>query len=352
MAAKKTATRKVLDKPHSTSSPVLWGEKTLAWSNNFGAIADVPNCLKARLVKALAQVLQMRLTLAAENGQAPPLCQEIINQVLDELLHGKWLEQVLVEPPFSATGTAFIDNLGEILENRSKELIGRKNAKKFILPESLLAQGEEDFTLALRLTLLKALQELETSLLNLERLFRRRSLEPDSTGPTKLFHNFGNAAERLLKRVKEGKQRLAHLNYLGSKAQAVKLAAHLSRSSSQTLVAGDDGGSFSLDLLHTSAILKELGVEVGRLCQALSPLEEHKVSSTNLELLKILSLKLIGDDLTVSLALHSYTEKENTPALSLAGTSLLGSVLTITQAIKQFNHQSQNGTTTGANSRE
>lgn len=333
MATKKTAVRKVLE--HSPASPIYWGEKTLAWSQSFADIANVPGQLKMHLVQALAQVLQMRLLLTAEEAQDSPC--KIVRQILEELHRGQWSEQILVEPLFSTNGKALLENIGEILENRSKEIIGLKSAKKFSLPESLMAQPEEDFTLALRLALLKAMQELESNLLNLERLFRRRSLEADSTRHTRHFPNFGNAAERLLKRVREGKQRLAHLSYCGSKAQAVKLAGLLSRSSGQALVVGDDGGSFSLDLLHASAILKELGVELGRLCQALSGLEDFQAPSGNLELLKILSLKLIGDDLTVSLALHSHSEREETPALSLAGTSLLGSVLTITQAIKQFN---------------
>lgn len=331
----------------------LHGEATAAWLERFDGrdLATHGSC-KAHLVDGLARVLKMRtaMTLASIDKNASTYARlKVRTQVLDEIISGRWFGQMVADPLYSPCGEALVDNMHEVIEARIDEILGSAADSGKAEPVAANRQLDiENFALAVRLALISSLKDLENALLDLERMIRRRSLDmakaeaTSTSSNARTLNQFGNAAERTLRRLKDGRDRLHQINYFGSRAQGIEIARVLSVVTNLNLRTGEDGGNSSLDFIGTSGLLKELGVELGRMCQGMAQSIHNQKQSADynrdsLILLDMMSLRLIGDDLTVSLALQRSVDGDSNPAMALAATTLLTSILSITLALRHFN---------------
>ncbi|MBP9089581.1 hypothetical protein KBI23_01035 [bacterium] len=341
-----------------------WGARTARWLEHFkqveGRLHETAHPL---LIDGLLQVFKAKLAVTREIIEASSPIARVKAQVCDEMLNGQWRDELIVDPLLSPSGEALLDNLNEVVSGRAAEILG-------VNPGNLTAQaellgfpagsldliGQDAYVASTKLALLVATRELSSALLDLERLLRRKSLEVEKAlrgqgreeepelRSARDFNNFGNTAERVIRRLGEGRDRLQEVSFKGDRSYREKLVRELSLSSGFKMRGGEEIigngmlNSSLADLLTVSSILKELAIELSKVCQNLYRLKDLKNDSPAPAALQASCLKVISGDLCVSLALQTATNDQGAPALTLAANSLLQSIDQIRSAIRAFNH--------------
>jgi len=332
-----------------------WGTRTARWLEHFKAVEGrLQETAHPLLVDGLLLVFKAKLALAREAGEKSNLAR-VKSQVCDEILNGQWREELVVDPLLSPSGEALFDNINEFVSGRAAEILGLRPAE-LAADKDLDLDGQDSYVVGTKLALLVASRELSSALLDLERLLRRKSLEIEKSlralgleeepqlRSARDFNNFGTTAERVIRRLAEGRERLLEISFRGERLYRENLIRELSLNSGFKLRAGEGiiGNGFvnaSLaDLLTFSSILKELAIELGKVCQNLARLTDLKNDSPAPAALQSICIKVISADLAVSLALQSSLGTSGAPALTLAANSLLQSIDQIRTAIRAFNH--------------
>jgi len=181
------------------------------------------------LVQAYIQIKKAYALANRSQGKlGTPVCQAIL-QASDELLSSKHEIKFAPEPLPSASGITLNTGINESIASRAEEILGGKPGQyQLVNPNDHVNLNQEItplFNLSATLAILLALSELQTNLLNLERLLLRESLtlsrvlkvrvilaDPSTTGQWgKRLNVFATAVEAVLNRLKESANTLIDL---------------------------------------------------------------------------------------------------------------------------------------------
>lgn len=300
----------------------------------------------------------------ADGGKSTGLASlaRIKSQVCDEILSGQWRQEILVDPLLTPAGEALLDNINELITGRSAEIMGVNreslNEQCHLLSgraDSLDLLWQDCFVAATKLALLTATRELSSALLDLERLLRRKSLEIEKhlrdqgreeehqLIAAREFNNFGNTAERIMRRLTEGRERLLGVSFRADRLERQSLVSELNlhtglkiRGGEEVIGSGNIGSSLA-DLVSVTSILKELSIDLIKVCQSLRRLNDVESGAPAIAALMTSCLKVQGAELAVCLALQTSLSEDGTPALSLAANTLLKAIDQIRAAVRNFN---------------
>jgi aspartate ammonia-lyase len=338
-----------------------WGARTARWLEHLKQVEGrMQETVHPLLLDGLLQVFKAKLSVAREQLDKTSPVARVKAQVCDEILSGQWRDEIVVDPLLSPSGEALLDNLNEVVSGRTAEILGidRKAVEaqtEIEFAQSLNLRGQDAYVAATKLALLVATRELSSALLDLERLLRRKSLEIEKAmraagmeeeqqlRSARDFNNFGNTAERVIRRLGEGRNHLLEVSFRGNRSVRERLIEELSLASGFKMKSGEEiignglVNSSLADLLTVSSILKELATELSRVCQNLSRLTDLQNDSPAPAALQASCIRVIAGDLCVSLALQSASGDEGAPAVTLAANSLLQSIDQIRSAIRAFN---------------
>jgi aspartate ammonia-lyase len=276
------------------SGTTLWGQKTENQRNYVAFSGDFKN-------QFLDSVLIVKKVAAQTNAAAGTLDATVgrtISQCCDEILSGQWRDQFFLNSIFLGADAFLQDNVNEVIANRSTVIMGGQIGKyQHVHPElhvQLNQNYNQVFQVALRLTLLTNIRSLQNSLLDLERLLRRKSLEFErhdtardlkAIGTSKLtsrkFNIFGAKIERCVKRVNDVCQNLLDLGWTNGKAVSefgdplncndtfVENLKTLCGIQFKISEFSGDGNQAIFDFVELSSALKELALELRYICQEL-----------------------------------------------------------------------------------
>lgn len=291
-------------------------------------------------------------------------------QVLDELLNGQHGAEIVVDPRLSPCGESLFDNLNEVMTGRSRQLLGLKahsevdkNTEETASQTASDFRGSDYFHLALRLAVFNSFRDIEATLLDLERLLRRQSLSlekelllsgreaPEDLQIAEIFSQFGNLAERNMRKFKESRSKLLEMTLSEESAFQKQYFLELTKltglgitpaaeSTPQSLLVRSYFQSDYADLLKASSSLQELALDINQMCQVLADLEDkgllalspdEEKARASLTALKLACLRVQATGNLVGLAL-------NNTASSLAGAALLESSDAIKGALRSCNY--------------
>ncbi|MHA1362576.1 MAG: aspartate ammonia-lyase [Candidatus Freyarchaeota archaeon] len=349
-------TRRELDSLGEKEVPaeVYYGIQTQRALENFpvSGIREHPDFIRAYvMIKKAAALANM------EVGFLDPRIGEPIVQACDEVLEGALLNQFVVDVFQAGAGTSFNMNVNEVLANRALEIIGRPRGDyKTIGPNDHvnMAQSTNDtFPTAMHLSTLMGLEKLFRVLENLRDAFLRKGEEFADilkSGRTHLqdalpvtlgqeFRAYASAIDRALKQLMIRREEIKEVA-LGGTATGTGANTHpkyrelvvrkLSEISSFDLRPASDPFEALQSHLKIAAVssgLKELALELIRIANDLrllssgpttglaeiqlpavqpgSSMMPGKVNPVMCECLDMIGFQIVGNDLTVSLAVQA-----------------------------------------------
>lgn len=349
-------TRRELDSLGEKEVPaeVYYGIQTQRALENFpvSGIREHPDFIRAYvMIKKAAALANM------EVGFLDPRIGEPIVQACDEVLKGALLDQFVVDVFQAGAGTSFNMNVNEVLANRALEIIGRPRGDyKTIGPNDHvnMAQSTNDtFPTAMHLSTLMGLEKLFRVLENLRDAFLRKGEEFADilkSGRTHLqdalpvtlgqeFRAYASAIDRALKQLMIRREEIKEVA-LGGTATGTGANTHpkyrelvvrkLSEISSFDLRPAADPFEALQSHLKIAAVssgLKELALELIRIANDLrllssgpttglaeiqlpavqpgSSMMPGKVNPVMCECLDMIGFQIVGNDLTVSLAVQA-----------------------------------------------
>src|SRR5690606_18613583 len=106
----------------------LWGIHTARALHNF-PITRRPISVYTDLIVGLAMVKQAAARANKEIGVLDSAKAEIIDQVCDEIIAGKFHDQFLVGVIQGGAGTSTNMNMNEVIANRALELLGKEHGE-------------------------------------------------------------------------------------------------------------------------------------------------------------------------------------------------------------------------------
>jgi len=165
-----------------------------------------------------------------------------IAQAATEIMNGQWNDQFVVDPFQAGAGTSHNMNANEVIANRATQILGGELGKYYVHPNDHvnMAQSTNDtIPTAIRLGALWRVDELLTSLKNLQSAFEAKSIEFDDVVksgrthlqdavPVRLGQEFGayaKAVERDAERIRRSAEGLRRLG-IGGTAVGSGLNAH------------------------------------------------------------------------------------------------------------------------------
>ena len=181
----------------------------------------------ARIKKAAAITNRNALRLSTDKSDA-------IIRACDEIIHGKWMDQFIVDPIQGGAGTSANMNINEVIANRAGELLGgKKGAYDKIHPNDHvnMAQSTNDvIPTAGKLTVLTLMTPLIQELRRLHDALMKKSEEFDDVikmGRTQLqdavpmrlgqtFHGYASMIERDILRLTDMSREMYTVNLGGT----------------------------------------------------------------------------------------------------------------------------------------
>ncbi len=167
---------------------------------------------------------------------------ENIVKAADELLTGKFHDQIIVDPIQGGAGTSINMNINEVIANRAIELLGgKKGDYSFCSPNTHvnMSQSTNDaFPTAIHISTLKLLEKLLKTMEEMHIVFQQKAKEFNHVikmGRTHLqdavpirlgqeFEAYSRVLERDIKRIKQSRQHLYEVN-MGATAVGTGLNA-------------------------------------------------------------------------------------------------------------------------------
>ena len=330
-----------------------YGIQTLRALENFN-ISGVPLSSYPLLIDALAIV---KLAAAKANRDLGILSEEIANAIsgaCEDILHGKFHSHFVVDMIQGGAGTSTNMNANEVIANRALELLGRKKGEyQFCHPNNHvnLSQSTNDaYPTAVKIAIINSNKKLLNVLKNLIDSFRNKSKEFKNIlkmGRTQLqdavpmtlgqeFEAYAVTLEEEIQRLKQNANLFLEVNMgataIGTGINAEpgygkKVVGHLKSISglevklAKNLVeATQDTGAF---VMYSSA-LKRMAVKLSKISNDLrllssgprtgineinlpamqpgSSIMPGKVNPVIPEVVNQIAFKVIGNDLTVTLA--------------------------------------------------
>jgi aspartate ammonia-lyase len=341
------------------------GEKVIPKDAYYGiqtarAIENFPvSGIKAPAAFIRAYVL-VKKAAAMANGQVGWLDQkteEAIVQACDEILEGALHDQFVVDVFQAGAGTSFNMNINEVLANRALEIMGKpKGDYKIVTPNDHVNMGQstnDTFPTAIYIAVLMALQPLTNELDRLAEAFEKLAKKHIGTvksGRTHLqdavpvtieqeFGAYASAIRHACDQLRERQKLLCEVA-LGGTATGTGANAHPKYKRTAIAALVDMTGfplkpaSNSFEALQSarpvqavSSALKELALELIRVANDLrllssgpttglaeivlppvqpgSSIMPGKVNPVMAECLDMVAFQVVGNDLTVSLAVQA-----------------------------------------------
>lgn len=167
---------------------------------------------------------------------------EAIVKAADELIEGKWHDQIIVDPIQGGAGTSINMNVNEVLANRALELMGEEKGDYFRCSPNThvnMSQSTNDaFPSAIHIAVLNLLETLLVSMEEMKAVFQEKAEEFNpiiKMGRTHLqdavpirlgqeFEAYSRVIGRDIKRIKQSRQHLYELN-MGATAVGTGLNA-------------------------------------------------------------------------------------------------------------------------------
>ena len=337
------------DVPHES----YYGIQTLRAEENF-PISGITLAHFPEAIVALAMVKQAAARANAELGHLPQPIAAAIDQACSEILGGRYHAHFVVDLIQGGAGTSTNMNANEVIANRALEILGREKGQyEFCHPNSHvnLAQSTNDvYPTALKIALIGANERLITVLDALVASFRDKGVQfrdvikmgrtqLQDAVPMTLGQNFNAWATTLgeeSERLRQNAQLFLEIN-LGGTAIGTGINAdpryaaaalhHLReiseldlRLAADLVEATQDTGAF---VMYSSAV-KRLAVKLSKVCNDLrllssgpragineidlpkmqpgSSIMPGKVNPVIPEVVNQIAFKVIGNDLTVTLA--------------------------------------------------
>ena len=310
-----------------------------------------------RMVEAIVMVKKAAALANAELGLLKPEVSKAIGAAADEVLAGKLRDQFVVDVYQMGAGTSFNMNANEVLANRAIELLGGKKAEYALVQPNdhvNMAQSTNDvIPTAIRIAARLLLQELLPVLSDLQAALGAKAKEFDGilksarthlqdAVPIRLGQEFAAYAVTVGKcreRIAGAARSLEELGIGGSAAGTgmnthtqyrAKLVAHLrSWTTIDWRTAPDmrEAMQSNLPIAEASSALRLLALELTRICNDLrlltsgpttgfaeivlpavqpgSSIMPGKVNPSMAEMLNMVCFQVIGNDLTVSMAVQA-----------------------------------------------
>lgn len=331
----------------------LFGVQTLRCIENFQIsndhLGDHPEFIKAFGIVKMGAVLANH-----ELGLIPDDVTDAIVAACKELMEGKLLEHFPIDMIQGGAGTSANMNANEVIANRALQIIGKKPGEySFINPNDHvnMAQSTNDaYPTAMHLGLYMIHQDVVTSLKALVKSFRSKEKKfsgiikmgrtqlqdavPMTLGQT--FGAYANAMENELKKLDHAAQELLIIN-MGATAIGTGITAepdyakactkHIRKISGWKITLAKDLIEATNDtscMTYYSAALKQLAIRLSKICNDLrllssgpragineinlppkqpgSSIMPGKVNPVIPEVVNQVCFKVIGNDLTISLA--------------------------------------------------
>jgi len=330
-----------------------YGVQTLRALENFN-ISGVPLALYPVLIQALTQVKMAAARANADLGLLSRPVAEAIEQACQEIIAGNLQSQFVVDMIQGGAGTSTNMNANEVIANRALEILGYERGQyEFCHPNNHvnLSQSTNDaYPTALKLALMESNEALVKVLERLARAFREKAVEFATVlkmGRTQLqdavpmtlgqsFAAWATTLEEEVERLEQNAALFLEVNMGGTAigtginadpAYGPKVIEHLCeitglevRLAPDLVEATQDTGSF---VMYSSA-LKRLAVKLSKVCNDLrllssgprtgineinlpamqpgSSIMPGKVNPVIPEVVNQIAYKVIGNDLTVTLA--------------------------------------------------
>lgn len=331
-----------------------YGIQTQRALENFpvSGLREHPDFIKAYvMIKKAAALTNMELGFLDPNIGKP------IVQACDEVLEGNLMDQFVVDVFQAGAGTSFNMNVNEVLANRALEILGKSRGDyKTIGPNDHvnMAQSTNDtFPTAMHVSTLMGLEKLFKVLENLRDAFRRKGEEfadvmksgrthLQDALPVTLGQEFGAYASSINRAIKQLRIRKEELEEVALGGTATGTGANTPPKYRETVVkklseisylnlklASDpfEAQQSHLKIAAVSSGLKELALELIRIANDLrllssgpttglgeillpavqpgSSMMPGKVNPVMCECLNMIGFQIVGNDLTVSLAVQA-----------------------------------------------
>ncbi|MEU9823064.1 aspartate ammonia-lyase [Pseudonocardia alni] len=334
-------------------APALYGVHTLRATENFD-VTGIPLGARPRLVEALAAVKQAAAVVNADLGLVTREQADAIVAACTEIRSGRWHDHFVVDVIQGGAGTSTNMNANEVVANRALELLGRERGDYRVLhplEHVNRSQSTNDvYPTALKIALAVSIDDLVTALRALAAEFAARAAEfadilkvgrtqLQDAVPMTLGQEFATFAVMLgedADRLGETKALIAEIN-LGGTAIGTGITTHpeyaaracaalreitgLPLTTAVNLVeATQDVGAF----VQVSGVLKRTAVKLSKICndlrllssgpraglgeislpavQAGSSIMPGKVNPVIPELVNQIAFRVVGNDVTVSMA--------------------------------------------------
>ncbi|MCJ7628022.1 MAG: aspartate ammonia-lyase, partial [Longimicrobiales bacterium] len=330
-----------------------YGVQTLRALENFN-ISGVPLALYPVLIEALTRVKLAAARANADLGLLSRPVADAIEQACHEVIGGKLQNHFVVDMIQGGAGTSTNMNANEVIANRALEILGyEKGQYEFCHPNNHvnLSQSTNDvYPTALKLALMESNQKLIKVLLRLTAAFREKATSfskilkmgrtqlqdavPMTLGQT--FAAWATTLEEEVERLEQNAALFLEVN-MGGTAIGTGINAHPAygpkvienlreisgfdiRRAADLVEATQDTGAF---VMYSSA-LKRLAVKLSKVCNDLrllssgprtgineinlpamqpgSSIMPGKVNPVIPEVVNQIAFKVIGNDLTVTLA--------------------------------------------------
>lgn len=194
------------------------------------------------LIRAMAMVKKAAALANMENQQLDSELGAKIVQAAEEIMEGRWHDQVIVDPIQGGAGTSINMNINEIIANRAIELLeGTKGDYTLCSPNSHvnMSQSTNDaFPTAIHIAVLKLLDKLLTTMEQMHIVFQQKAEEfghvikmgrthLQDAVPIRLgqeFEAYSRVLERDIQRIQQSRGHLYELN-MGATAVGTGLNA-------------------------------------------------------------------------------------------------------------------------------
>ncbi|HEK9103873.1 aspartate ammonia-lyase [Bacillus pfraonensis] len=194
------------------------------------------------LIKAMAMVKKAAAQANMDVKRLYSGIGEAIVKAADEMMKGKWHDQIIVDPIQGGAGTSINMNVNEVIANRAIELLGKEKGDYFHCSPNThvnMSQSTNDaFPTAIHIAVLNLLEKLLKTMADMHSVFQQKAQEFNHVikmGRTHLqdavpirlgqeFEAYGRMIERDIKRIKQSSQHLYELN-MGATAVGTGLNA-------------------------------------------------------------------------------------------------------------------------------
>jgi aspartate ammonia-lyase len=351
-----TRTENDLLGPKQIPADAYYGVQTARALENF-QVSGMTTAFYPDYVKAFAMVKLAAARANAEVGRMKPEKLTAIEKACNAVIEGKYRDQFLVDLYQGGAGTSANMNANEVLANIALELSGHKKGEyQFIEPHDDLNMGQSTndvYPTAIKVALLLHNDKLIAEADALSKSFHKKGeefknflkmgrTEGQDAVPMTLgqeFHAFGNQLDAEIAALRKAESFLCEQNMgataigtgiTASPGYAEKCAAHLAKITGKPIIMSKDliaATSSQQGFVVYSSALKSLAITLSKISgdliflasgprtgifeinlPALQPgssIMPGKVNPVMPELMNEVCFKVMGNDLTVTLAAHS-----------------------------------------------